>query len=216
MPIVADFGPDVQEYVELGKEGCCPTPDNCPFGCAQGQVVGHGHYERKPKGLGQGYVMRIKRWRCKQCGKTFGCLPSFILSFRHYLVEVIQLVLVGRLEQGYSWGISAEMCSEEGAPALRTMQRWVQAFEEHAPEWLTEVEQELARQDSQSGWLDATAAPGSPSEAVRGGGKALLQASMYLLAWGKTRWQELAGYGLNERLRFLWHWGAGRGLPRLA
>jgi hypothetical protein len=45
--------------------------------------------------------------------------------------------------------------------------------------------------------------------------RALLHAALHLLAWAKTRWAELAGYSLEDRLRFLWHWGAGRGLGRL-
>ena len=215
MPIVADFGPDVQEYAEFEKERCCPRPDGCPKCLAQGQMVGHGYYLRKPKGLGRGYVIRIKRWRCKACGKTFGCLPSFVLAFRHYLVVVFQLVFEGRLEQGYSWGQMVELCSDDGTPALRTIQRWIVALEENAPEWLTEVDEVLAEQDSQSTWLDPTLAQ-SVRQPEASGGKALLEVSLHLLAWGKTRWQELAGYGLSERLRFLWHWGAGRGLPRLA
>jgi hypothetical protein len=216
MPIVADFGPDIQEYTEFGKEQNCPAPGGCPNCRAVEQIIGHGYYVRKPKGLGVGYVIRIKRWRCKACGKTFGCLPSFVLSFRHYLVAVIQLVLEGRLEKGYSWAETEIMCSDEGAPALRTMQRWCGAFEGYAPEWLSEVDQALAQQNSQSPWLDTTPAPGNKHAPVSGSGRGLLLAAMHLLAWGKTLWGELAGYGLNERLRFLWHWGAGRGLPRLA
>ncbi|MFM8321300.1 MAG: DUF6431 domain-containing protein, partial [Chloroflexota bacterium] len=45
-------------------------------------------------------VIRVKRWRCQACGRTFSSLPSFVLAYRHYLVEVIQPVLVGRLELG--------------------------------------------------------------------------------------------------------------------
>jgi hypothetical protein len=30
-------------------------------------------------------------------------------------------------------------------------------------------------------------------------------------AWAKTRWTNLGDYGLNDRLRFLWHWGASQG-----
>jgi hypothetical protein len=44
---------------------------------------------------------------------------------------------------------------------------------------------------------------------------ALLTVSLHLLAWAKTQWPELAGYGLNDRLRFLGLWGSGRGLGRL-
>lgn len=44
---------------------------------------------------------------------------------------------------------------------------------------------------------------------------ALLVASLHLLAWAKTQWPELVGYGLNDRLRFLGLWGSGRRLGRL-
>jgi hypothetical protein len=43
----------------------------------------------------------------------------------------------------------------------------------------------------------------------------LLYAATYLLAWAQTCWPEVVGYGLKDRLRFLWHWGFGRGLARL-
>ena len=45
---------------------------------------------------------------------------------------------------------------------------------------------------------------------------ALLHATTHLLAWAQTRWPEVVSdYGLKDRLRFLWHWGFGRGLARL-
>lgn len=214
MPIVTDFGPDIQEYAELGKERNCPRPDGCPHGCVDAAITGHGYYVRKPKGLGRGYVIRVKRWRCQACGRTFSSLPSFVLAFRHYLVDVIQPVLVGRLELGYSWAEMVLMCSDAGTPAVRTIQRWCRAFEQCAEEWLEVAERTLAQQDSQSPWLDTRLAPGGRPPGS--GGRALLQAALHLLAWGKTRWRELRGYGLNDRLRFLWHWGAGMGFPRLA
>ena len=31
----------------------------------------------------------------------------------------------------------------------------------------------------------------------------------------KTRWPEIGSYGLADRLRFLWHWGAAQGFGRL-
>jgi len=114
----------VQEYIELELEQHCPRPEVCAICQAEGQITGHGYYLRKPKEWGRGYLIRVKRWRGKACGKTFGCLPSFVLRFRHYLVEVIQVVLVGRLEVGYSWSESEELYSEEGVPARRSFQRW--------------------------------------------------------------------------------------------
>jgi hypothetical protein len=69
----------------------------------------------------------------------------------------------------------------------------------------------LAEQDSTSSWLD----PQGEAAQVRNVAEALLAASEHLLAWGKTQWAELEGYGRNERLRFLWLWGANQGLGRL-
>ena len=100
------------------------------------------------------------------------------------------------------------------------MQRWIAAFNERAATWLPDVSQTLAEQDSHSPWLE----PRPPTEV--GGqsvgpsvapsvGTLLLAATLYLLAWAKTRWPELAGYGLTDRLAFLWHWGHDRGLGRL-
>ena len=70
---------------------------------------------------------------------------------------------------------------------------------------------QLAQQDSGSGWLDPQ------GEALRAGNpaQALLAAAVHLLAWGKSRWAELAEYGWNDRLRFLGLWGSREGLGRL-
>ncbi len=69
----------------------------------------------------------------------------------------------------------------------------------------------MAQQDSSSSWLDPQGeAPQAANIVI-----ALLMASLHLLAWAKTQWPELVGYGLNDRLRFLGLWGNGRGLGRL-
>jgi hypothetical protein len=175
-------------------------------------MVGHGSYRRKAKGVAGAWLIRIRRWRCQACKRTTGCLPDFLLSFRHYLVSVIQTVLTRRLEVEVSWSELVVHCTPEGLPALRTMQRWVDAFVQRAAIWLPAVGEVLAGQDSHSPWLD----PRPPTEvAGQSAGTLLLTATLYLLAWGKTRWPELAGYGLTDRLAFLWHWGHDRGLGRL-
>ena len=51
--------------------------------------------------------------------------------------------------------------------------------------------------------------------AARSPAAALLFGATQFLAWAKTEWAELADYGLNDRLRFLWHWGHARKLDRL-
>jgi hypothetical protein len=73
------------------------------------------------------------------------------------------------------------------------------------------VQRYLAQQDSRSSYLDVQGeAPQAANVAA-----ALLAASLHLLAWAKTEWVQLVGYGLNDRLRFLGLWGNGRGLGRL-
>ena len=153
MPIVAEFGPDVQEYVEFGKECSCPRPGNCPICGASGQIVGHGYYVRKPKGWDRGWVIRVKRWKCKVCKHTVGAVPTFLLFFRHYLLEIIQSVVVGRFELGHSWTEAVVWSSNEGTPALRTMQRWCVSFAGQASEWLGAVEETLAEQPVSAGRL---------------------------------------------------------------
>jgi hypothetical protein len=73
------------------------------------------------------------------------------------------------------------------------------------------VERTLAQHDPALPLLDALGQNAGPLDPPR----ALLSASVHLLAWAKTRWRELTDYGLNDRLRFLWHWGHERGLARL-
>ena len=210
--IVIAFGLDVQAYIENEAHKQCPRPEQCPECGVVGRMTGHGSYGRKPKDLERAYRLRVKRWQCQQCKRTTSCLPGFLLSFRHYLVGVIQAVLEQRLEVGGSWPPVVARCSREGLPALRTMQRWAAAFAERAATWLPTVGQTLAGQDSHSPWLE----PRPPTEAAsQSVAAALLTTSIYLLAWAKTHWPELVGYSLADRLAFLWHWGHNRGLGRL-
>lgn len=212
MPIVVGFGLDAQGYMETEGQQACPRPADCEHCGVSGRMVGHGSYRRKPKDRERAYQVHIKRWRCQGCGKTTSCLPDFLLSWRHYLVGVVGAVLVRRVEAGASWSEVVVGCSNEGLPGLRTMQRWVGAFASRAGVWLLAVAAELAQQDSGSPWLE----PRGPTE-VKGAGaaQALLVATLYLLAWAKTRWGQLEGYGVGDRLAFLWQWGSGHGLGRL-
>jgi hypothetical protein len=174
-------------------------------------LIGHGFYPRKALGLAQVYVLRIKRWYCKACQRTVSLLPSFVLRFRHYLLVVIQSVVVTRFEDAASWAQVSRRCAVDGTPSSRTIRRWCESFAEHAAVWWAAIQQTLAEHDAASPLLDPLGESAGPRDAPR----ALLQAALHLLAWAKTRWAETVEYGLADRLRFLWHWGAGRGLGRL-
>jgi hypothetical protein len=209
--IVADFGPNPQEYCDQEKQRDCPRPERC-FGCqTTGSLIGHGYYLRKPKDKNRAYPIWVKRWKCKVCGQTCSSLPSFLLAHRHYLVESVQETLSARFEGEQSWTGVEVGCAKAGTPALRTLQRWCTAFAGQAPHWLGRVQSALAAQDSGSAWLD----PHGEAPRARSPALALLQAAVHLLAWAKTQWAELAEYGWNDRLRFLWLWGSGQGLGRL-
>ncbi len=155
--------------------------------------------------------MQIKRWRCKECGRTVSVLPSFLLRYRQYLLRVIEAVLRLRYEEQGSWAAMLADLGASGYPVLRTIQRWSVSFGGQAEHWLKVVQEWLAQQDSRSRWLDAQ---GEALKASRPE-QALLKASEHLLAWGKWQWVELGEYGLEKRLEFLWLWGAGQGLERL-
>jgi hypothetical protein len=136
-------------------------------------------------------------------------LPDFLLRFRWYLLAVVSGVVVERAEEDASWG---ELQMEaQGAPVVRTMQRWWQALGRQAVRWLGVVQTVLAQQDSRSPWLDPHGEAAQAPSTVQ----ALLGATGHLLAWAKSHWAELVSYGWEDRLRFLWLWGSGRGMGRL-
>jgi hypothetical protein len=209
--IVVEFGNEVQEYARAGLERICVCPDGCPSCLVAGQMIGHGYYQRQPKDGGKGWVIRIKRWLCKACGQTVSILPSFLLRFRHYLLEVIGHALALRFEKQASWAGVMAGCSPQGLPAERTVQRWCRSYGEQAGRWLGAVQSSLAVQDSSSAWLDAH----GEAPHAENAGQALLTASEHLLSWAKTQWAQLANHGLEKRLQFLWFWGASQGLGRL-
>ena len=211
MVIVSEFNVSVLLYVAYFAKLVYQRPTTCPQCHAEHSFIGHGYYPRKPLDAQRVYFIRIKRWYCTACDHTLSLLPSFLLRFRHYLLEVIQAVVVARFEEAASWQQVIARCAPQGAPSLRTVKRWCRSFANRAAAWWLAIQQTLAQQEPAFPVLDAH----DPSAESLDLPQALLAASLQLLAWAKTQWVELAGYGLADRLRFLWHWGHARGLNRL-
>lgn len=218
MVIVIEWDGSVQTYLTLANTRTCGgagvvwlRPTTCPSCGAEHSFIGHGFYPRKPLDAQRAYLIWIKRWYCTACQHTLSLLPSFLLRFRHYLLEVIQAVVVARYEAAHSYRQVARQWGPQGAPSLRTVKRWCQSFAAQVPKWLGEIEQTLAQHDPATPLLNANGQSTGAVEPAR----TLLAASLHLLAWAKTQWVELGNYGLTDRLRFLWHWGHARGLNRL-
>ena len=211
MVIVTEFHCLVHEYVDHFPQLVFPRPEICPHCHAVNVFISHGFYPRRPLSQTQMYRVWIKRWLCKVCHHTLSLLPSFLLRFRHYLLDVIQSVVVTRFEDEASWTQVSQRCAVAGLPSPRTIRRWCVSFAAHAPAWWAAVQQTLAQHDAGSPWLDPLGDAAGPRDAPR----ALFQAALHLLAWAKTHWVEIGNYRLADRLRFLWHWGAGQGLGRL-
>ena len=207
MPILADYGCNEQAYIDQEKHKASVCPAVCARCGGKSCLIGHGYYLRKAKDEQRSYFIWVKRWLCKICHRTGSVLPNFLFCRRHYLVRVIQAVVVAFYECGQNWKRVAESCAQQGTPSLRTMQRWCKAFARQAVSWLCGVQTFLAQQDSHSSWLD----PQGEAAQAANAATALLGASLHLLAWAKTQWSQLEGYGLNDRLRFLGLWGNGRG-----
>jgi transposase-like protein len=133
MSILADYGCNEQTYIDQEKHKDSACPDGCPGCGGDGCLIGHGYYLRKAKGEQQAYFIWIKRWLCKICHRTLSVIPNFLLPFRHYLVRVVQAVVVAFFESGQSWPRVSEACAQNGTPSLRTMQRWCKALAGYAP-----------------------------------------------------------------------------------
>jgi Domain of unknown function (DUF6431) len=217
MPIVTDFGPDVQVYVTQFAIQIFPRPAVCPHCQACDTLIGHGFYARHATDGEHACRLWIKRWYCTACQHTTSLLPSFLLRFRHYLLSVIQAVVVARFAAHASLSqVCASAATATGLPAVITSRdhtcvRWCQSFKQQAARWWAALQQTLAQHDPHSPGLDPLGEAAGPRDAPA----ALLHASINLLAWAQTRWAAVRSYGLSERLRFLWHWGHGQGLGRL-
>ncbi len=209
MPIVFAYPDGVKQYESECGVHCPYQPNDCPECATSGQMVKHGVYWRKPRDREQVYRIAIHRWRCQACKHTVSALPDFVLRFRWYLVAVISDVVVERAEERTAWGALA--AETQGAPVVRTMQRWWVSFGQQTMRWLAVIQAVLAQQDSGSPWLD----PRGEAVRVSSGEQVLLLAAGHLLAWAKSRWRELAAYGWKDRLRFVWLWGSEQGLGRL-
>jgi len=181
-------------YAATARQTVFPRPTTCLACQASGCLLGHGFYHRKAWDWNRAYTIPVKRWYCKRCRRTTSLLPSCLLTHRRYVLDVIQCFVIARHEEKRSWRQLERILTETGI-ALSSIKRWCRSFAEHADCWRMQVEQTLAQHDSASPLLDAVGQAVHPLD----GSVGLLQASLHLLAWAKTRWAAVASCGLNVK-----------------
>jgi transposase-like protein len=86
--IYHDFGISVKEYEAIGKNNAFPEVDQCPHCKGRTRLYRHGFYFRNAIDANQ-YRIPICRLKCPSCNKTLSILPTFLLSYFQYTVDVI-------------------------------------------------------------------------------------------------------------------------------
>lgn len=98
----------------------------CPH-CKSEHLIFYGHYERNIGIYGEYYKIRIKRVRCKHCGRTHALLPSFILPYYQNEVSFIEVT------------ISLKIINDEGIEEIsricnvsrQIINNWIRRFKSH-------------------------------------------------------------------------------------
>ncbi|MBN1317588.1 MAG: hypothetical protein JXA42_19045 [Anaerolineales bacterium] len=105
-------------------------PDHCPHPECQSahSLIRWGSYPRWVLTLDcSPYRLRIQRLRCKVCGRTHSLLPDFIHPFRHYAIDLLQIVISFYLISGLSITSLTKRFSHP-RPARSTIREWIISF----------------------------------------------------------------------------------------
>lgn len=89
MQIIYEFNLTVSEYAALEEDNIFPCLEQCPICKAQIPLRAHGFYQRNAVIGFKAYHIKIRRYKCLDCKKTISILPSFLLPYYQYSLEVI-------------------------------------------------------------------------------------------------------------------------------
>lgn len=98
-------------FIRSKEEAICPC-------CGESLMVKDSRNRHCLNGKGDRIELRIRRLKCRSCGKIHTELPDFIQPFKRYIVQVIEAVI----DQ------TTTSCPAEGS----TMRRWKQWFGQSA------------------------------------------------------------------------------------
>jgi len=129
MVIVHHFPGSVKQYAEAipfpGRS--FEVPVSCPDCQARNCQIRWGTYPRLARTGLFVYHIRIQRVRCKACGRTHSLLPDFLHPYRHYVVPLLQKVVLLYLVLGLGWNQLTEQLPPSG-PTRSTAREWVASF----------------------------------------------------------------------------------------
>ena len=117
MQIIVGAGRTPEEYVRCSSEQRVRPPVECPQ-CGQSQVLAaHGYYRRHTTDQnGRPTEIRVRRFRCKVCGSTLSCLPSFAQPYR--------LLSSATVERGFRGDVDGLDVSRNGELLRRYWRRF--------------------------------------------------------------------------------------------
>jgi transposase-like protein len=83
-----DFNISVEEYESRGKNNDFPTVEQCPHCKSRIRLYRHGFYWRNAVEEKQ-HRIPILRLKCPSCRNTLSILPTFLLSYFQYTIDLI-------------------------------------------------------------------------------------------------------------------------------
>lgn len=209
--IVADFGPDVQQYARGFARLTVVPPTSCPRCEALDRLIGHGSYPRSVVDHLQAIPIRVKRFLCAACQKTVSILPTFCLPWRHYQTSTIQTVLTLRCTAQASWSAIRRRFLTSDLPVRTTCREWVDAFAGRSPAYLKRLLEQLAQWQLAPGKIEVAVEEVASRARVP---QQLVAAVPHLVAFLRDNGVSVAE-GAASWLSTLWQWGHSSKLGRL-
>jgi hypothetical protein len=113
----------------------CPSTQDknpfCPF--CLGYLHRHGSCSRQYISQGQKQYCQVERFYCPACYKSFTRLPPFLLPFKRYTADEIEMALQHLADGG-------TLAQAPGEADERTLRRWWQEFRPKVQDWTGQLE----------------------------------------------------------------------------